>query len=446
MMSPRTLLALLTLVFLACASTPPANQPIDTWDVESELERSALAASRRSGEILLALTFSGGGTRAAAFSYGVLQELAATRVSVAGGARRLLDEVDMISSVSGGSFTAAYFGLHGDGIFERFEDVFLRKNVQAGLTFEFLRPRYWLGLLQVDRSQRAARYYDRHVFDEATFADLDHPGAPHLLINATDLSTAGRFSFSPLFFGAICSDLPSYPISHAVTASSAFPIVFPTVRLRNHAGRCGFEIPAWMLEGTDESGLGLRSLALRLFEEDYPEAESRPYIHLLDGGISDNLGLINTFSLAGLIGDPKRVFRKMRHEGVRLILVITVNSEAGSERPWDHKGKAASTVEVVSGLISSEIHRKNRLHIEVTRAAFAEWERQLSRPGAPVRFEFVEVGFAQVADPDAREALRSIETSFSLSDEKVDRLISAGREVLRDSPAFRRALKVLDAP
>ena len=47
--------------------------------------------------------------------------------------RRLLDEIDGISSVSGGSFTAGYYGLFGDRIFEDFESKFLKKNIQGAL-------------------------------------------------------------------------------------------------------------------------------------------------------------------------------------------------------------------------------------------------------------------------------------------------------------------------
>jgi hypothetical protein len=63
-----------------------------------------------------------------------------------------------------------------------------------------------------------------------------------------------------------------------------------------------------------------------------------------------------------------------------------------------------------------------------------------------VRFEFVEVGFEQVPDPDERESLRRIETSFTLSDKKVDRLIAAARQILRESDAYQRALRVLNEP
>jgi NTE family protein len=79
----------------------------------------------------LLVSFSGGGTRASALAYGVLQELRDTQVGVGGERERLLDEIDVISSVSGGSFTSAYYGLYGDRIFEDFEERFLRRNVQS---------------------------------------------------------------------------------------------------------------------------------------------------------------------------------------------------------------------------------------------------------------------------------------------------------------------------
>jgi NTE family protein len=96
---------------------------------------------------LIYLTFSGGGTRAAAFSYGVLEELRKTEISIDGNNRRLLDEIDGISSVSGGSFTAGYYGLFGDRIFDDFEYGFLKKNVQRGVAVRVLfNPINWFRL------------------------------------------------------------------------------------------------------------------------------------------------------------------------------------------------------------------------------------------------------------------------------------------------------------
>ncbi len=105
------------------------------------------------GEIALILAFSGGGTRAAALSYGVMEELRDTEVVIDGQPKRLLDEVDRISSVSGGSFTAAYYGLHGDKIFE---DAFLRRDGEGALFRGLFNPLRWFS--SKGRTEMAVEY------------------------------------------------------------------------------------------------------------------------------------------------------------------------------------------------------------------------------------------------------------------------------------------------
>ena len=116
----------LTIIIVAglasgCAAYRPANKRLNHWDPAYGYRPQSVQAHRPVGDVLLLLAFSGGGTRAAAFSYGVLQELRNTRVVVGGQEKRLLDEVDLITSVSGGSFTVAYYALFGDRIFADFE-------------------------------------------------------------------------------------------------------------------------------------------------------------------------------------------------------------------------------------------------------------------------------------------------------------------------------------
>jgi NTE family protein len=430
----------------ACRSPAPLNRPIEVPGSYRFGDEMTLASPERSGRILLAITFSGGGTRAAAFSYGVLRELKETRIRLDGRSRPLLDEIDLVSSVSGGSFTAAYFGLHGYGIFDTYAEVFLRRNVQRGLLLEVLRPRYWLGFLGVDRSQIAARYYDRKIFHEATFADLRRPGAPMIILNATDLSTAGRFSFTPMFFGLICSDLGSYPIADAVTASSAVPIVFPTVRLRSRVGSCDYQPPEWITTERGVGGSDLRSIVRDQIASQVESLDDREFIHLLDGGISDNLGLMNGIAAIAALGDVQQGTQSLGLEGVELILLITVNAEKETERPWDQLDNAASPFQVVSGLSGAQMSQNNRLVTQLARAAFTELARDLSTPEKPVRFRLVELGFENVQDSEERQYLRRIETSFNLSDTKVDRVIEAGRELVRRSPELESALELLGDP
>ena len=101
-------LSLAALLIAGCASYGAVvNEPLPARD-------AAKAYSIRgqnqidSGDVTLILAFSGGGSRAAALAYGVLEELRDTRIMIEGRERPVIDEIDAISSVSGGSFTAAY--------------------------------------------------------------------------------------------------------------------------------------------------------------------------------------------------------------------------------------------------------------------------------------------------------------------------------------------------
>lgn len=168
---------------------------------------------------------------------GVLQELRDTTIQdPQQPAERLLDEVDLISSVSGGSFTAAYYGLYGDDIFRDYEKDFLRKSVQSSLINNLLSPRYWYHAMfsGINRTDMAVDYYNRTIFRDATFADIPLNKRPFIEINATDLSTGAHFSFAQGYFDVLCTDLSQFPVARAVTASSGVPMAFPPVTLKNH--------------------------------------------------------------------------------------------------------------------------------------------------------------------------------------------------------------------
>jgi len=151
-----------------CAAYRPANARLAHWNPDYGYRPRRTYAERPMGDVLLVLAFSGGGMRAAALSYGVLEELRDARFAVDGSERRLLDEVDLITSVSGGSFTSAYYGLFGDRIFTDFEPRFLRRNLQRRLLLELLRPRNWVRL--------AGSFFDRSMRVWARHRSSPEPG------------------------------------------------------------------------------------------------------------------------------------------------------------------------------------------------------------------------------------------------------------------------------
>jgi NTE family protein len=432
----------LTFTLFSCAQFTAVDKPIEQWSRDREQHDLEQAMAGRSSDLLVMVAFSGGGTRAAAFAYGVLKELAEIQVSTEIGKRPLLQEIDIISSVSGGSFTSAYYALHGEKIFEDFETRFLRKNVQGALIRRELNPYFWIRRMSpaYSKADMVADYYDKYIFDNATFSDFRKATAPLIVINSTDLSAGNRFPFTQIMFDMICADLGSYPVSRAVAASSAVPVLFTPITLKNYAGQCGFNLPKWLAEAAKDNKISSRRVQAQILES-YTDQTERPWFHLVDGGISDNLGLRSFYDTLLLAGDPKDALRSILHPHPRRILIISVNSLSKSKTDWAMNRYSPSLRELISSVTSDQIARYSTDTIDIIRYAYNSWAKRYSTPDHPVEFKFVEVSFDAVDDDDERQFLNNIGTSFNLSDKEVDHLIAAARRALRDTAGFKDFLE-----
>ena len=244
----RSLLLLASLLMLGGCATRQVNPSISQAEPSRGYRFETRQAQDGNKENLVILAFSGGGTRAAAFSYGVLEFLRRTEVVGAKGNKgRLLDEVDVITGVSGGSFTALAYGLYGEQAVRHLRASFLKRNVQGEIVARALSPMYWGNLLSSGwgRSELAAQLYDEILFNGATFGDLVRGAGPMIIASATDISTGARFVFNQRIFDVICSDLNAMPLSRAAAASSAVPVVLSAVTIKNYGGTCNRTSPAW---------------------------------------------------------------------------------------------------------------------------------------------------------------------------------------------------------
>ena len=314
---------------------------------------------QRSDNAFFFISLSGGGTRAAALSYGVLQELRDIRYTDKGEEKRLLDEVDYISSVSGGSFTAAYYGLYGDRIFEDYESVFLRQNVQKTLIGSVFNPVNWLrGLFTgFNRTEMAINYYDTNIFHGGTFNDIIERGGPYLEINATDLGIGARFSFTQERFNMLCSDVGSFKVARAVAASSAVPVAFAPITLENY-DTCPDQDPDWYRSDLDHLRDNPRLAALLAAYKSYQDKQGRPFIHLVDGGITDNLGIRSLYDRVELLGGSRNAVNNLNRVP-QYIVIIVVNAETRPENPMDSSSNTPSSLQVVDAVSSAQIGRYN---------------------------------------------------------------------------------------
>ena len=449
---------LASMVLAGCAHYP-LNQPITEYRPGAGYRIAHVKPEENSDNMLFYLTFSGGGTRAAALSYGVLEKLKKTEVTVDGKKHPLLDEVDGISSVSGGSFTAGYYGLFGERIFQDFESKFLKKNIQGAIVRRILlNPINWIKLFSgtFGRSDLAAQYYDKHIFEGGTFGDMAARKGPLIVMNATDMTYGTRLGFTQDVFDIICSDLSSFPVARAAAASSAVPLLFTPITLRNYAGTCGYKMPAGF-----EAMLKGRTISERQFylANDiavYLDSGKKPYIHLVDGGVSDNLGLRAILDRVILKGSVWNAIKGTPREKVRKVIVLVVNAETETDNKWDRFRNIPPFGAMLSAYSSIAIVRYNEETLALLKESVKSWTTEIrtqrckgseisTEPGScgDIKFYVVEVKFDALQDDAERRYFKRLPTSFKLSDEEVDKLREVAGRILDESSEFQSLLRDL---
>jgi len=468
----RALAVLLVGLLAGCATAiRPVNPPITQADPRSgyrfEVRDARAAAATR--ENLVILAFSGGGTRAAAFSYGALEYMRNTRIENSRGQSvRLLDSIDFISGVSGGSFTALAYGLYGEKLFDDYETRFLKRDVQGEIVSRALSPANWGALSSTawGRSELAAQLYDEILFNGATYADLDRAGGPTISVVTTDLTTGSRFVFNQAYFDIICSDLGPVPLSRAASASSAVPVVLSSVTINNYGGTCGQQLPPWAAKFIDDpdpprpAARAIRTLRSAL---EFSDGANRPFLHLVDGGVADNIGVRGALDTLEISEALRHVGAKTPLDHVKRVVVIVVNSLSEPPTTWDRSESPPGPLATMLKAAGTPIDRNSFETVESLRDTAARWRmlrqlreskamagnsdpalaRMLSGPDAEIYT--IDVSFSALADRKEREYLNQQPTTFVLPPEAVDRLRAAAGKVIQSSPEFARLLKDLDA-
>ena len=421
------------------------NSPFEDKNTLYDLDKNGLQLKEKKGNGLLILSFSGGGTRAAALSYGVLKQLRDTEYQAGSGAtRRLLDDVDIISSVSGGSFTAAYYGLFGEQTFSEFESIFLKKNVQSDLIKSFFNPLNWFSLIsdQFDRTSLAVNYYDNNIFKKKTFADLYQQPGPEILINATDISAGSRINFNQNMFTALCSDISKLRIAHAVAASSAVPVLFPPVTLENFDD-CEENYPHWMKQFERKENKTKREIELLTTVKKYQDKKNTQYLHLVDGGISDNLGVRSIYDAVTLRGGIKNTLRLADIEKPDYLAIVIVNAEKLPSRPMSKSSKLPPSSQIMSAVTSIQIQRYNAESISLIDQSLKQWAQELGDGAYKPRTYLIQLDYQHVVDEKERIIFQDAPTSFTLKKDEVDKFINVGQTLLKNSSEYQKMVEFI---
>lgn len=393
MNTPSAFVTLLLLGLGGCVSaTPSPSVPVvaSPTHANQTLDQEAQRDGRFVG-----LAISGGGSRAAVFGGALLREL--HRIG-------LLQQVDVLSAVSGGALPAAYYVLDGYRSVD-FANGFLERmghDFQSDMRGRFLSPgnllKYWF--TDATKSDAVVQVLDEQLFHHATFADLN-PDRPKLLLNATDALTGEPFVISDESFAGLASPLSSFGVARAVYMSAAYPGVFNPVPLYGNASSSG--------------------------------ATTRPTLLAYDGGPVDNLGVKTLVNLLRNADQGAPIAARFP-EGCLIISVDATPRIAGEQ----DQPLSASTV-----LLKSQ----RREVLEGVGIVAAQQDRKMfstfSVNGSQSACTFWHLALRQLPDTDPLGArVTRIKTSFGLEATDQDALIRAAHQLVEQGIKISRETEI----
>src|SRR6516225_4778582 len=443
----------------------PTNQPLSQNAQGMPEYRSGYALlpmlQRPQGEIVFIMAFSGGGKRSAAFAHGVLRGLRQIPVVEDGHTRSLLDKLDFIAAVSGGSFPAMHYGLYDDKSFETFPSEFLKVDINAYVYGTYLLPWHWEWLVNpfYGTNDRMAEIYDRLMFHGATYADLLRKGLPVVSVDATDIANGIPFSFTQPYFDLICSDLANFPVARAVAASNGFPVLFSPITLISHTENCrGLRPPtAAPAEWAETPAELSRRAVLARTADRYLDPERTKYVHLLDGGISDNLALRGVANGGIALDDTTDTFRRLALT-TRRVLVLSVDGQSAADPSLSKRRVVTGLGQIFGAVSGTQIDAYNFETLILTNAELGRLVESLRKVRcaqarvieghdcADVRGALVHISLASIPDAQERQRLQAIPTGLTIPDEDVDLLVSSGESVVQQNATIRGLISDLDGP
>ena len=422
--------------------------------------RDARNVSHADDSVLVLVSASGGGTRAAALAYGVMLEMVHTPT----GPATIADEVDVISSVSGGSFPAAYFGLYGPAGLENFYTKFLTWNAQRSLILSVIYPGIFkLPSKNYSRIDLAERLWRKRVFGDKTIGDFQTGKNPFIILNGTDFSSGGQLSFTSEFFEPMCSEVRKMPVARAVATSSAFPGLLNPTSFQNFGGRCNYQLPLWVSEMVRPAGnvsAGSNASTPEAREKARAAAEvlslqrsaTRPFVHVIDGGISDNLGLRPLIRSVTQSDHGESLLRPLNSGKIKKILWVVINARTSRPSRNDLKQNPPSALQVLDASASRPMNRLTDESLEALGDRISAKRAVLKRlcdagqTESPAKEEnvreyIVYVSFDRLMDPRERTYFSELPTNFGLPRRTVDDLIAFGRKAFRAAPELELFLR-----
>ena len=447
----RVMIAASAVWLSACSLV--AYQPTKTIDRVRENEGYRLELSiQRSNQdnTLVIMMFSGGGTRAAALGYGVLTAFNDYPLLLNGRRTTLTASSDLVFGVSGGSVLAAYYALHGEQVIPRFEERFLKQNFQRlmfkqALSFSNM-PR--LASPEYGRGDLLQEQFENTLFGNMTFGDLNkYRKGPFAVISATDMASGQRIDFTQENFDQFCLDLSDLRVARAVAASSSVPVIFSPLTLNNNSGNCGYTVPARFQAVLVSDGDSWQEKTRHeILRNPYSaDSKARPFLHLVDGGLTDNLGLRSLLETQEIY--PNSSLQAMLEtKNIGRVIIVSVNAQNQISETISQQAKIPSFRDMINATIDVPIARASQESLRQFRAMVDNWNAAQKDAEKPIRMHFVSLSLHDLPQSKLRTRALNIPTTYYLPRESINDLKQAAKILVKQSPEFQQLLQEVGQP
>jgi NTE family protein len=245
-------------------------------------------------------------------------------------------------------------------------------------------------------------------------------------------------------------------VARAAAASSAVPMLLSPITLRNYAGTCGYKMPERFEEILKDRTTSERQFYLANNLAPFLDSQKKPYIHLVDGGVADNLGLRAVLDRVIARGSIWELIKGTPREKVNKVVFVVVNAETQPDTKWDRVEGIPPLGAMMSAYSSVGIERYNEETIALLKESVKSWADEVrtqrckggvvsTLPGScgDIQFYVVEVKFDALKDETERMYFKRLPTAFKLAPEKVDKLRDVAHRLLVQSEEFQRLLRDL---
>jgi NTE family protein len=279
-------------------------------------------------------------------------------------------------------------------------------------------------------------------------------------VNATDIAGGVAFPITQTSFDLLCSDLASFPVARAVAASNGFPILFTPITLASYRQNClrypppGAPPPGW---AEQESWLSRRAVLARNAERQM-DPERTKYLHLMDGGIADNLALRSISNALILLDGDDTLLRRIA-PATRRIVVISVDGQRSSDPTLGQRRIVTGIGQIFSAVSGSKIdaysfetllladRQVQELADKIRRIRCEQGRTLEGYDCADVKGSLIQISIAGVRDEAVRQRLQAIPTGLTIPDADLDRLVAEGETLVQQDETLRAVLRgLLRAP